>query len=130
MVARYEHICPQKTGLLTAAEEGMQAHICESEAEAIAWLDAQGPNADRARRVSAWLVAAPVCAGFKPASTCPSTLEVYDAECQVVAKHMTLQEVQVAAVGVAEPILCCADRCRGRHYGGVGHRLWLDRDRG
>jgi len=45
MVARYEHICPQKTGLLTAAEEGMQAHICESEAEAIAWLDAQGPNA-------------------------------------------------------------------------------------
>ncbi len=40
MVARSEHICPQKTGLLIAAEEGMQAYICEAEAEAIAWLDA------------------------------------------------------------------------------------------
>lgn len=40
IVARAEHICPEKTGLLVAAEEGMRAHICESESEAIAWLDA------------------------------------------------------------------------------------------
>lgn len=40
VVARAEHICPDKTGLLVAAEEGMHAHICESEAEAAAWLDA------------------------------------------------------------------------------------------
>ncbi len=39
VVARAEHICPEKTGLLVAAEEGMRAHIRESEAEAVAWLD-------------------------------------------------------------------------------------------
>lgn len=44
MVARSEHICPRKTGLLVAAEEGIQAHICEAEAEAIAWLDAARVN--------------------------------------------------------------------------------------
>ncbi len=45
VVARHEHICPEKTGLLVAAEEGLQAHICEAEADAIAWLDANGANA-------------------------------------------------------------------------------------
>jgi hypothetical protein len=35
-------------------------------------------------------------------------LEVYDAECQVVAKHMTLQEVQVAAVGGCQNQSCVA----------------------
>ena len=39
MVARREHICPHKTGLLVAAEEGLQANIFEDEAAAIAWLD-------------------------------------------------------------------------------------------
>ena len=39
MVARHEHICPQKTGLLVAAEEGLQANIFDTEAPAIAWLD-------------------------------------------------------------------------------------------
>jgi len=39
VVARHEHICPQKTGVLVAAEEGLHAHICEFESEAIAWLD-------------------------------------------------------------------------------------------
>jgi hypothetical protein len=43
VVARPEHICPEKTGLLVAAEEGMRAHICASKAEAIAWLDARQP---------------------------------------------------------------------------------------
>jgi len=41
MVARNEHICPQKTGLLVAAEEGIRAHVCDTEAQAIAWLDAE-----------------------------------------------------------------------------------------
>lgn len=41
IAARAEHICPAKTGLLVAAEEGLDAHICQSEREAIAWLDTQ-----------------------------------------------------------------------------------------
>ena len=40
MVARSEHICPDKTGLLVAAEEGLRAHVCLTEREAIAWLSA------------------------------------------------------------------------------------------
>jgi hypothetical protein len=40
VVARVEHICPQKIGLVVAAEEGMGAHICSAEDEALAWLDA------------------------------------------------------------------------------------------
>ena len=39
VVARPEHICPHKTGLLVAAEEGLQANIFDAEAPAIAWLD-------------------------------------------------------------------------------------------
>ena len=39
VVARPEHICPDKTGLLVAAEEGLQANIFDTEAPAIAWLD-------------------------------------------------------------------------------------------
>ena len=39
VIARSEHICPKKTGLLIAAEEGLDAHICESVNEAVAWLD-------------------------------------------------------------------------------------------
>jgi hypothetical protein len=40
VVARHEHICPRKTGLLAAADQGLRAHICEAEPEAMAWLDA------------------------------------------------------------------------------------------
>ena len=40
VVARPEHIHPKKIGLVVAAEEGLHAHICEDEDEAIAWLDA------------------------------------------------------------------------------------------
>ena len=40
VVARKEHIHPHKIGLIVAAEEGLQAHICEDESEAIAWLEA------------------------------------------------------------------------------------------
>ena len=39
MVAREEHICPAKTGLLVAAEEGLHANIFPSEEAAVAWLD-------------------------------------------------------------------------------------------
>lgn len=39
IVARREHICPHKTGLLVAAEEGLQANIFDAEAQAVAWLD-------------------------------------------------------------------------------------------
>ncbi|VTR93310.1 Uncharacterized protein OS=Pedosphaera parvula (strain Ellin514) GN=Cflav_PD5412 PE=4 SV=1 [Gemmata massiliana] len=46
LVARPEHICPDRTGLLVAAEEGLRAHICATEAEAVAWLDAVATRAD------------------------------------------------------------------------------------
>jgi hypothetical protein len=45
IVARAEHICPDKVGLLTAAEEGLDAGIFEHEADALAWLDAAAPVA-------------------------------------------------------------------------------------
>ena len=47
LVARREYICPEKTGLVVAAEAGLKAYICETEAEAIVWLDsaaAAAPN--------------------------------------------------------------------------------------
>jgi len=47
IVARREHICPQKTGLLIAAEEGLDAHICTTEAEALSWLDGLSASACR-----------------------------------------------------------------------------------
>ncbi len=40
LVARAEHICPEKTGLLAAAEEGLRANIFQDEGEAVAWLGA------------------------------------------------------------------------------------------
>ena len=40
VVAQRKHISPERIGLLVAAEEGLKAHICEDETEAIAWLDA------------------------------------------------------------------------------------------
>jgi hypothetical protein len=47
VVARKEHIHSHKIGLVVAAEEGLHAHICENEGEAIAWLDAAAAG-DRA----------------------------------------------------------------------------------
>jgi hypothetical protein len=35
-----KHIHPEKAGLVTAAEEGLRAHICTEVDEANAWLDA------------------------------------------------------------------------------------------
>ncbi len=39
VVAKPEHLCPQKTGLIVAAEEGLQASIFTEEIAALAWLD-------------------------------------------------------------------------------------------
>jgi hypothetical protein len=41
LLARAEHICPEKTGLLVAAEEGLRANIFEHERDALAWLDGE-----------------------------------------------------------------------------------------
>jgi hypothetical protein len=51
MVARREHICPAKTGLLVAAEEAFNANIFTSEAAAKAWLDNSAHTSPRTRRV-------------------------------------------------------------------------------
>lgn len=40
VVARHEHICPRRSGILAAAEEGLRAEVFEAEADAVAWLDA------------------------------------------------------------------------------------------
>jgi hypothetical protein len=46
VVARNEHICPEKTGLVAAAEEGLRANVFnESESEALAWLEGNRPPA-------------------------------------------------------------------------------------
>ncbi len=45
VVAREEHICPDKTGLLVAAEEGLRANIFRTEHEALAWLEAEAKAA-------------------------------------------------------------------------------------
>ena len=42
-----------------------------------------------------------ICATVQACVYLPSTIEIYDPECQIVAKHMTLQEVQVAAIVAA-----------------------------
>lgn len=42
VVARPELVCPDKTGLLVAAEEGLHAHICTGEPEALEWFAAGG----------------------------------------------------------------------------------------
>jgi len=47
LIARPELVCPKKTGLLVAAEEGLRANIFTTEPEAAAWLDTPpqpGPN--------------------------------------------------------------------------------------
>jgi len=38
LVAREEHICPERTGLIVAAEEGLDAETFHDEAAAVAWL--------------------------------------------------------------------------------------------
>lgn len=39
LVVREEHLCPERTGLIIAAEEGMKANIFVAEAEALTWLN-------------------------------------------------------------------------------------------
>lgn len=39
LVAKEEHICPNRIGLLVAAEEGLNANIFTHESLAVAWLE-------------------------------------------------------------------------------------------
>lgn len=59
-------------------------------------------------RVSHCVGAALLCAALEACVYLPSTVEVYDPECQVVAKHMALQEVQVAAIVGCQNQSCIA----------------------
>ena len=59
-------------------------------------------------RISTYLGPALICAAFQGCVYLPTTIEVYDPECQVVAKHMTLQEVQVAGIGGCQNQSCVA----------------------
>ena len=56
----------------------------------------------------AFLEAALVCVALQACVYLPSTIEVYDPECQIVAKHMTLQEVQLAAMVSCQNQSCVA----------------------
>ncbi|MEZ0276607.1 MAG: hypothetical protein ACAH88_16975 [Roseimicrobium sp.] len=39
LVMKGDLICPERTGVHTAAEEGFHAHVCSDEREALEWLD-------------------------------------------------------------------------------------------
>lgn len=39
VVCRPEHLSPDHAGLVAAMEEGLSAHVCTDEAEAMAWLE-------------------------------------------------------------------------------------------
>lgn len=60
------------------------------------------------RRASTYPALALTCAALEACVYLPSTIEFYDPECQAVAKHMTLQEVQVAAIGSCQNQSCVA----------------------
>ena len=49
-----------------------------------------------------------ICAALQACVYLPSTIETYDPECQVVAKQMTLQEVQVTAIVGCQNQSCVA----------------------
>ena len=49
-----------------------------------------------------------ICAVLQACVFLPSTIEIYDPECKVVAKQMTLQAVQVAAIGGCQNQSCVA----------------------
>ena len=66
------------------------------------------PRAHAVPRVSVLLGATLICAALHGCVYLPSIVEVYDPECQVVAKHMTLQEVQVSAIVGCQNQSCVA----------------------
>jgi len=66
------------------------------------------PRVHAASRASACVGALLVCAALQACVYLPSTIEVYDPECRVVSKHMTLQEVQVAALVGCQNQSCVA----------------------
>lgn len=56
------------------------------------------------RRILPWL-----CAGLLPSCiVVPRTIEVYDPECQVVARHMDLQTVQIGYISRCSNEGCAA----------------------
>jgi hypothetical protein len=59
-------------------------------------------------RVRISLVAGLICVALQACVYLPSTVEVYDSECQIVAKQMTLQEVQVTAIVGCQNQSCVA----------------------
>jgi hypothetical protein len=59
-------------------------------------------------RVTACLGTVSICVALQACVYLPSTIEFYDPECQIVAKHMMLQEVQVAAVASCQNQSCVA----------------------
>jgi len=65
-------------------------------------------HGSRLRIVASLLGATSACAALQACVYLPSTFEVYDRECQVVARHMTLQEVQVGAIGGCQNQSCIA----------------------
>ena len=66
------------------------------------------PRVHAIPRVSTLLGPALICAALQACVYLPTTIEVYDPECQVVVKHMTLQEVQVASIGGCQNQSCVA----------------------
>ena len=60
------------------------------------------------RRVGDFLAATLICAAVQACVYLPSTIESYDSECRNVAKHMTLQEVQIGAIGSCQNQSCVA----------------------
>jgi len=59
-------------------------------------------------RASPFLGPTLICAALQACVYLPSTIETYDPECQNVAKHMALQEVQVAAIYNCQNQSCVA----------------------
>jgi hypothetical protein len=39
LVLKPEYICPERSGMVTAAQEGLHAHVTADEREALEWLD-------------------------------------------------------------------------------------------
>lgn len=39
LVARAEHLCPERTGLIVAAQEGLDAEVFLDEADAVGWFE-------------------------------------------------------------------------------------------
>jgi len=66
------------------------------------------PRVHVVRRLSDLLAMALICVAVQACVYLPSTIETYDPECQVVVRHMTLQQVQVDAMIGCQNQACVA----------------------